>query len=96
MLLWKAILSKLTKNSKPTNRVVFEASSRHVLDNLSIAQLQRLSGTSIGAYKAWAKEAKQELIIEDIESGARLYWIGDKHADYVMLYCHGTLLQARP
>jgi len=89
VLLWKAVASNFSKSAKPTNRVVFEASSRHVLGNASIQQLQRISGTSTAAYLAWAKQANQQPVIESLEGGTKLFWIGDKNADFVLLYCHG-------
>ena len=71
------------------NRLLFETSSRHILGNTTIKQLQKISGTSIKAYRAWAKKANKEPVIETLEDGTQVFWVGAKDADYVLIYCHG-------
>ncbi|KIP03138.1 hypothetical protein PHLGIDRAFT_111212 [Phlebiopsis gigantea 11061_1 CR5-6] len=89
LLLWTALASKLKKTSRPLNRLLFETSSRHILGNTTIEQLQKISGTSIKAYRAWAKQANKEPVIETLDDGTRVFWVGAKDADYVLIYCHG-------
>jgi hypothetical protein len=38
-------------------------------------------------YCSWKKKAEQ---IEEVGEGTRAYWVGEKTADRVMLFFHGT------
>ena len=77
-------------------REMVRTTIRNLLDLLSPAQLHWLLPSSTAAYKLWIKlkpkEAEDtspgavtELIGDD---GAKLHWIGNKHAKKVILHLH--------
>ncbi|KAG7085579.1 hypothetical protein E1B28_003134 [Marasmius oreades] len=74
---------------KKLYRLVFETALR-TLGRASVHQLQWLNGTTLGSYRAWAKQFKVETLIEDVpKSGKKLMWIGNKDAEKVVFYVHG-------
>lgn len=82
----------LKKSPKTRARVLFDTSARFILENVDAAQLQALSVPTLDSYKKWAKEAKQDPIVDELGSDARLFWVGSKTAKRMILYCHGEFV----
>ncbi|PFH50371.1 hypothetical protein AMATHDRAFT_145239 [Amanita thiersii Skay4041] len=57
--------------------------------HLGIPQVQYISGPTSQVYRTWAKKHNVPVIVEELGSNARLYWIGSKTSDRVILYLHG-------
>ncbi|KAH7917458.1 alpha beta-hydrolase [Leucogyrophana mollusca] len=78
------------RNKGKTNaRVVFDSTARYVLARCDIRQLQHVSGTTYAAYTSWLKQSKAPAVVEKLDNGARLLWVGAKRTDRVVIYCHG-------
>lgn len=87
ILLWTLFFGK--KKEKSVKRALFDRALRYLLDRLNVRQLQSLFGTTRATYEKWAKKAGVEPVIEDIGEDAKLFWIGDRCLDKVVLYFHG-------
>lgn len=79
----------LKKSSKRKARVLFDISAYFVLEKLNARQLQAVSVPTLDSYKKWAKDAGQDARIDEMGSGARLFWVGSKSVKRVLVYCHG-------
>jgi len=55
----------------------------------SIPQLAYLLGDTTEVYLAWSRRHCLSIRAEDIDGGAKLLWVGDKHLSRVVLYLHG-------
>jgi len=55
----------------------------------SIPQLAYLLGDTTEVYLAWSRRHRLPIRVEDIDGGAKLLWVGDKHLGHVVLYLHG-------
>ncbi|KAK7438597.1 hypothetical protein VKT23_017932 [Stygiomarasmius scandens] len=76
---------------KPLKRIIFDGAIRHMTSNISIAQMQSFSKGGVSNYEAWAKQMGLELEaqIDDIGGDARLFWLGPKSAERIILYVPG-------
>ncbi|KAJ7631227.1 alpha beta-hydrolase [Roridomyces roridus] len=90
-LIYVALFGRRSKraNGRPLGRVLGDETSYFVLSNLSLRQLQAISGSTLDNYKKWAKKAKIEPVVDDIAQDARLIWIGPRETENVLIYCHG-------
>ncbi|SJL08032.1 uncharacterized protein ARMOST_11391 [Armillaria ostoyae] len=91
-LLWTAIAYPFspTLRWKTLKLSISHAQARFVMDQLSVPELQFIAGLGIDICKQWAKKNKQPIDIDNLpKEGARLLWIGPKHTDNVIFYCHG-------
>ncbi|KAF5366712.1 hypothetical protein D9758_006443 [Tetrapyrgos nigripes] len=82
--------------SKKWSRIIVEIRWRFTTSFLSVNQIQYMMGTSVQTYKDWAHAHGLPVTIEEISTGsnssskkARLFWIGPKKLDRVILYLHG-------
>ncbi|THU98688.1 alpha/beta-hydrolase [Dendrothele bispora CBS 962.96] len=74
---------------KPLKRVIFDASVRYMSSGMSIRQMQSLGSGGAATFRQWSKQMQLEPRAEDIGSDARLFWLGPKSADKVVLYIPG-------
>ncbi|KAE9389424.1 alpha/beta-hydrolase [Gymnopus androsaceus JB14] len=91
VLATEALLSPFVARSKQKSlkRVIGDTAFRYLTDNLSGAELQYFMGTSVGTYSSWARKANLPIVIDELEDGGKLLWIGPKRTEKVLLYCHG-------
>lgn len=62
---------------------------RYMTGHNNHRQLQRALGTSLDVYKHWAKKNAQFPLVDELGENGRLFWIGPKRVDRVLLYLHG-------
>ncbi|KAG6848290.1 hypothetical protein H0H93_001481 [Arthromyces matolae] len=62
---------------------------------LNTKQLQWQLGDTLAVYKTFMKSEKLPLVIDELDEGARLLWIGKKRTDRVILYFHALVPTAR-
>jgi acetyl esterase/lipase len=74
---------------KSLKRVIGDTSFRYLTDYLSGEELQSLMGTSVAVYSNWARGHKLPILVEELEDGAKLLWVGPKRTEKMLLYCHG-------
>jgi hypothetical protein len=53
-------------------------------------QMRAILPPTLEVYETFMKQAKMEPVVEEIGEEARLLWIGQRKADRVLLYFHGT------
>ncbi|KAH7875002.1 Alpha/Beta hydrolase protein [Lentinula edodes] len=75
--------------NKALKRVIGDAPFRFLIQNFAQAELQHLFGTDVGVYSTWARKANLPVVIDELDDGAKLMWIGPKRNEKVILYCHG-------
>lgn len=51
-----------------------------------------LMGTPMGVYETWARKNNVSRNVEGLSEDTRLFWIGQKKTEKVILYFHGTIL----
>jgi hypothetical protein len=61
-----------------------------ITEELSVNQLQWLSGDTGSVFNAWAEKNGFPVVVDEISENARLFWIGKQRTDRVILYFHGT------
>ncbi len=77
-------------SKKPWKRRFVVVLFRYLTTNFNYRQLQKLLGTSTAVYTSWAKQNKLDSVIEQLgDTGGKLFWIGPKRTDRVILYVHG-------
>ncbi|KIK51344.1 hypothetical protein GYMLUDRAFT_234144 [Collybiopsis luxurians FD-317 M1] len=91
VILKEVVLSPFVARSKDKSlkRVRGDASFRYLTDALSGAELQRFMGTSVSVYSTWARQHNLPILIEELEDGGKLFWVGPKRTEKMLLYCHG-------
>ncbi|KAJ7453936.1 Alpha/Beta hydrolase protein [Mycena galericulata] len=91
VLLWKALTTSYASHNRDRSlrRILGDAALRHCLAHLSAAQLQSLTGTTVGTYMNWSKQFKLPTAIDELEEDAKLLWIGPKQLERVILFVHG-------
>ncbi|KAK7445756.1 hypothetical protein VKT23_014752 [Stygiomarasmius scandens] len=99
VVVWNLLLySTLRRNivkTKKWSRIIVDIRWRFTTSFLSVNQIQYMMGTSIQIYKDWAHAHDLPVTIEEISTGsdaskkARVFWIGPKKLNRVILYLHG-------
>ncbi|KAF9033138.1 Alpha/Beta hydrolase protein [Panaeolus papilionaceus] len=74
---------------KPWRRITGDAIFRWHVYTQQIRHMVYIGGPSIDVYKKWSEGAKSAPLIESIEGGGPLYWMGPPKADKIVLYIHG-------
>lgn len=80
-----------TAKGKTISRVIFNSAIRFITSNASIRQQQKLQGSSFGNYKKWIKSTGYPQMVDKLGKSGRLFWLGPKETDRVLLYCHGEV-----
>jgi acetyl esterase/lipase len=89
-VLWSVLVTALKKRRLTgLRKAALTSSARYINTRSSVAQLQYLSGTSPSVYASWARRHGFPAEIEDLRHDARLYWLGPKRTDKVILYIPG-------
>ncbi|KAJ7756241.1 Alpha/Beta hydrolase protein [Mycena metata] len=90
-VLWNVITTAYApfNEDRSLRRIILDSTFRYASAHLSIRQMQRLLGTTLGRYKAWTKKAKLPAIIDELGEDARLLWIGPKRLERVVFWSHG-------
>ncbi|EAU87388.2 hypothetical protein CC1G_02147 [Coprinopsis cinerea okayama7 len=89
-VLWSVLVTALKKRRLTgLRKAALTSSARYINTRSSVAQLQYLSGTSPSVYASWARRHGFPAVIEDLRHDARLYWLGPKRTDKVILYIPG-------
>ncbi|ESK89319.1 alpha beta hydrolase fold protein [Moniliophthora roreri MCA 2997] len=91
ILTYTALASPFAKayKKKKFYRLINERAMRYVAGNLTVPQLQWISGPSHKVFKTWAKSFKVEPTIEETPEGVKLMWLGKQDAEKVLFICHG-------
>ena len=55
----------------------------------NIRQMVSVWGSTTALYEKWARQAKLEVLSDEIGEGAKLHWIGPRKFERVFLYFHG-------
>ena len=78
-----------TNRYKAWQRIANETFFRHLMHWLNIRQMQWLNPkTTREVYEECAKENKFPILINDLDSDARLLWLGGRRTDKVILCVH--------
>ncbi|SJL09833.1 uncharacterized protein ARMOST_13214 [Armillaria ostoyae] len=90
LLCWKLLLSPFIKQlqHKTWLRVISDCSAQQ-LTSLSFPQLQYALGDSATVYNSFINQARLTPLIEELDGGTQLAWVGPKRTDRVVLYLHG-------
>ncbi|THU98668.1 alpha/beta hydrolase fold protein [Dendrothele bispora CBS 962.96] len=88
MVMLCSLFTSLFKQ-KPLKRIIFDASVRYMTSGISIPQMQSFSEGGVATFRQWSKQMRFEPHIEEIGKDARLFWLGPKSADQVVLYVPG-------
>ncbi|KAF5378215.1 hypothetical protein D9757_009171 [Collybiopsis confluens] len=91
VVLNEILLSPFVSRSKdkPMKRVMGDGSFRYLTDVLPGPELQLLMGSSASVYSNWATTHHLPILIDELEDGGKLFWIGPKRTEKMLLYCHG-------
>jgi hypothetical protein len=92
LLLWNVATTANASYNKERSlkRIVGDSALRYIFTRLSIPQLQRGFGTTLGTYEKWTKTAKLPATVDELGEDSRLLWIGPKRLERVILFLHGT------
>ena len=55
----------------------------------NIRQMVSVMGSTTPLYEKWARQAKLEMLSDEISEGAKLHWVGSRKYERVFLYFHG-------
>ncbi|KAF8626654.1 hypothetical protein AX15_004745 [Amanita polypyramis BW_CC] len=69
-------------------RLINDVSLYHI-SKLEMSKLQYVIGTTDQVYRSWAEKSNVPVVVEELGEGAKLYWLGPKRPDRVILYLHG-------
>jgi len=61
----------------------------HLAKHLSVKQMQWTMGNSDTIYKSWAQQNGLPIVVDELSEDTRLFWIGKRRTDRVILYFHG-------
>ncbi|KAF8968820.1 Alpha/Beta hydrolase protein [Flammula alnicola] len=91
ILAWALLKSPFTAygRSKGWKRIVIDRLSLLVVSGMNRRQTRAFFGPTSKAYADFMKAKGIAPVVEDIGEDARLFWIGPKEADRVLLYLHG-------
>ncbi|KAF7305735.1 Abhydrolase-3 domain-containing protein [Mycena chlorophos] len=91
ILVWAALFTSHASRNKDKSlkRIIGERAMRYAFGNFTIPQLQFAFGTTGVVYDKWTKQTKQAPMVDDLDDGAKLYWVGPKRTDRVLLFLHG-------
>lgn len=91
VLIWTLLATLLRpgNRSKTLMRTVLHSSCRLASTRLNWKQLQWIAGTSRQKYEGWTKKNSLPSNIDELDENTRLYWIGTRQADRVILVIHG-------
>lgn len=90
LLCWKLLLSPFVKHlqHKTWLRVISDCSAQR-LTKLTFPQLQYALGDSATVYNDFVRQARLTPLIEELDGGVQLAWVGPKRTDRVVFYLHG-------
>ncbi|KAF8882826.1 Alpha/Beta hydrolase protein [Infundibulicybe gibba] len=91
VVIWGFISSPFVsyRRRKTWKRLLGDTTLRFLVASLNIRQLQYILGTTRYVYEAWSKKNKSPVTFEELGGDARLFWIGQKKTEKVILYFHG-------
>lgn len=72
-----------------TYRDVLYAVVRRIFDEATASQAQYVQPSTTDGYKKGCKRWKRPADTVHLDGGARVHWIGERNAEYVLLYFHG-------
>lgn len=75
--------------AKSWKRIVIDRITLRIVSAMNRKQTRAFFGPTSKAYSDFMKSQKLPPVVEDIGEDARLYWIGPKEAERVLLYLHG-------
>ncbi|KIY67051.1 alpha/beta-hydrolase [Cylindrobasidium torrendii FP15055 ss-10] len=76
-------------SSQKTWRRVISHYAVHYLTHLNIAQLQWIFGNSYDVYVKYTGEVGLPMVIDELDLGAKLMWIGERNHKRVNIFLHG-------
>lgn len=75
--------------SKSWKRIIVDSAVLTLASGMNRRQFRAFFGSTTKTYETFLKEKKLPRVVEDIGDDARLFWIGPKHTDRVVIYFHG-------
>lgn len=72
-----------------TYRDVLYAVVRRIFDEATASQAQYVQESTTDGYKKGCKRWKRPADTVHLDGGARVHWIGERNAEYLLLYFHG-------
>ncbi|KAJ7160970.1 Alpha/Beta hydrolase protein [Mycena filopes] len=90
-VLWNVLTTAHTSFNadRSLRRVALDATHRYFAAHQSIRQMQSAFGTTRETYTAWTRRAKLPVVVDELGEDARLFWIGPKRLERVVLFSHG-------
>ncbi|KAF9481608.1 alpha/beta-hydrolase [Pholiota conissans] len=91
IIAWALLKSPFTAygRSKSWKRIVIDRVTLRLVSGMSRKQIRAFFGPTSKAYSDFINSKKLPPVVEDVGEDARLFWIGPKNADRVLLYLHG-------
>lgn len=74
--------------AKSLSQLINDSALNHVT-KLDTPKLQYMLGTTDKVYRAWAKKSGVPIVEEEVGEDAKIYWLGPKRPEKVILYLHG-------
>jgi hypothetical protein len=95
ILIWSLFTKQLYPESRAKGliRHISDVSLNH-LTKLKPAKLQFFLGTTESVYRTWAQNSNVPIVEEDLGENAKLFWLGPKRPNKVILYLHGEFAVA--
>ncbi|KAF9467699.1 Alpha/Beta hydrolase protein [Collybia nuda] len=91
VLIWTLLTSPFhpVNAYKSWKRVLADKLFHFFTKHLNAAQMQWILGDTYQVYTAWMKGKGLSPVIDDLGENTRLFWIGKRRTDRVILYFHG-------
>ncbi|KAF7297252.1 Abhydrolase-3 domain-containing protein [Mycena indigotica] len=90
VLLWKVVTTSYAgyNQDRTLKRIMGDAFLWYT-GGLGVPQLQCILGTDQHIYQTWTKANKLPSTVDELGDDARLFWIGPKRTERVVLFLHG-------
>jgi hypothetical protein len=79
-----------SNRSKTWKRVIGDKIFYHLTTQFNTKQLQWVMGNTGTVHKSWTMQNGLPFEVDELGEDARLFWIGKRRTDRVILYFHGT------
>ncbi|KAJ7611193.1 Alpha/Beta hydrolase protein [Roridomyces roridus] len=90
-VLWKALTTAYAPYNKHRSmrRILGDSLYRYIITTSVALRLEAPVGSTLDVYTKWAGKTKIPVVVDELEDGAKLLWIGEKQLDNVILFVHG-------
>lgn len=92
---WALIQSFFTEDgrSKSWKRVLLDGATVWIVSHVNRRQVRGVFGDTRGAYMDFVKAKGLAPVVEELGHDSRLFWLGPRKAERVILYLHGTSVE---